>query len=92
VEARPAENAPDIYVGNVSTDSPKCFTGGMLTAIDSNGSCMMNAAGAGSATQDCIIAITGQLGGEKITGLFSMTSTLPTDCNVDPTAFTLVRE
>jgi hypothetical protein len=92
VEAHPTVNAPDIYVGNVTTDSPECFTSGMLTATDSNGSWMMDAAGSGSATQDCIIDITGQNLGDKITGLFSMVSTLPTDCNVDATAFTLVRD
>jgi hypothetical protein len=92
VDASPAGNAADIYVGNLTTDSPECFTSGMLTAIDSNGSWTMDAAGSGSATQECIIEITGQNLGGQITGLFSMTSTLPTNCNVDPTAFTLVRE
>jgi hypothetical protein len=92
LEARPSVNAPDIYVGNVSTDSSQCFTSGMLTAIDSNGSWMMNAAGSGSATQDCIIAITGQTLAGQITGLLSMVSTLPTDCNIDATAFTLLRD
>jgi hypothetical protein len=92
VQVQPSVNAADIYVGNVTTDSSRCFTSGMLTAIDSNGSWMMNAAGSGSATQDCIIAITGQSLGGQITGLLSMTSTLPTDCNIDATAFTLLRD
>jgi hypothetical protein len=92
VEADPAASAPCIYTGSITTDASQCFTSGALTAIDSNGSWTMDASGSGSATQDCIIEITGQSTGNQISGLFSMTSALPTDCNVDATPFTLVRE
>ena len=89
---RPLAGASDIYAGDISTDASRCFTSAMLTATVSNGSLMLIASGNGSATQDCVIEITGDGGTPTVTGLFSMWSTLPDDCKVDPTPFTFVQQ
>jgi hypothetical protein len=91
VDARPTVNAPDVYVGTISTNAPRCFTAGMLGGTDSNGTIMAYAAGSGSATQGSSITITGQLDGRAIRGLFSMTSDAD-GCTVEPTAISLHRE
>lgn len=91
VDARPTVNAPDVYVGTISTNASRCFTGGMLGGTDSNGTIMAYAAGSGSATQGSSVTITGQLDAAEIRGLFSMTSDAD-GCTVEPSAIALDRE
>lgn len=90
---RSVVGAKDIYMGDISTDVPRCFTSALVSALVSNNSIMLAASGSGSATQSCSIFITGVAADGKVTGLFRMSSDLSDDCNVEPPVpFTFVRQ
>lgn len=88
IDARPTVNAPDIYVGTISTDASQCFTAGILAATYRNGTIMASGVGSGTATT---VTITGQMDAGAISGLFAMMSDVA-DCVVATTAIDLRHE
>lgn len=78
------------FLGQMSTTKSACFNSGQAAGSVTNASFTVLAMGAGSASINTIIQISGQQSGNTVTGLFEMTSAGDA-CVVSPTPVTLTR-
>lgn len=91
-ELTPAGAGDLILMGSMSTNAPTCFNNAPATAVVSKTSLTsLSGTGSGTSTQSALVTISGELTGDKITGLFRMIS-VDDVCNIPMTGITLDRQ
>jgi hypothetical protein len=85
------ENAGSkVLQGTATTNTPRCFANGSLGGQLTNTSLQFLASGSGTESQISSIVLSGEVSGDTITGLITLTAT-PADCALNSAAIVLVR-